>query len=198
MPMRVALTAALAVLIVGSTATTAPAKPRHRWTHVARPPAPIPMPAQIHEPCPGGVDELTSCYIGPDEADVFGRTFDRGVIFLAVPGRFARLHELGHAFDATMMDPSERSAYARLRGMGDLLWTWSEETDDGVLVQAMGTPAEDFADAYANCRMGHTPWGYWEAGYGYYPTPREHWRVCRLLARAGRDTGVAVAASGDR
>jgi hypothetical protein len=71
--------------------------------------------------------------------------------------------------------------------MGDLGWIWTDDFGDGMIVQGQARPTEEFADAYANCRMQHTRYGLWEAGYGHYPDPREHWRVCRFIVRAARD-----------
>lgn len=154
------------------------------------------MPQVIYEPCPGH-EEATGCYIGLGDADQLGRAYPNGAIFVQARFRFAKLHELGHAFDETMMDAAEREAFTRLRHTRDLLWTWSDTIGDAV-VQGVGTPAEDFADAYAACRMQRTPWGVWETGYGYYPTPREHHRICRLLTQAAKDPGSPVAVDGSR
>lgn len=156
------------------------------------------MPEVFHQGCPGQENEVAGCYFGLGDADSTGRVYSRGAVFVISKSRFAKLHELGHAFDETMMDAGERQEYARLRHKGDLLWTWSDVVANGALVQAIGTPAEDFADAYAACRMRRTPWGLWESGYGYYPTPRQHHRICRAITRAAEDPGQPVSPDGDR
>lgn len=194
---RIGLVIALAVCLLAPMTAAAAAKER-RYREVARPVLPVPMPAVVREECPGLEGQVSGCYIGRDEADIKERVWANGAVFVAPHrGLFVKLHEIGHAFDATMMDASEREAYTKLRHQRDLLWTWAEGIGD-TLVAGMGTPEEEFADAYAACRMGRTPYGMWEAGYGYYPTPREHFRVCRLIARAGRDVGQPVAADGSR
>jgi hypothetical protein len=38
----------------------------------------------------------------------------------------------------------------------------------------------------------------WETGYGYYPTQRQHLRVCRMIARAMKDPGTPLATDGYR
>jgi hypothetical protein len=164
----------------------------------APPPLPRPMPEVVRAPCPG-LDDAAGCHIGAGQADPAGRTYERGAVFVAVPGRFARLHELGHAFDATMMDAGERERFSRILRLRDLLWTWSYE-EGGALIQDPGTLAEKFADAYAACRLGlrvgsGRPW---ETGYGYYPTARQHRRACALVSAAARDLGAPVAPDGSR
>ena len=193
--MRYLLATIAAALLLAAPTNASAAKPTRPWSQITRPPLPNPMPDIARGDCPGNPD-AAGCYFAPGDGDVFGRVFERGAVY--AHSRYAKFHELGHAFDATMMDADERTEYARLRGMDGLLWTWSDAIEDGMLVQAAGTPAEDFADAWASCRLRRTRYGLWEVGYGYYPTPREHHRVCRLIARAGQDAGARVSADGDR
>jgi hypothetical protein len=192
--MRTVLLVTLAMGVLGVSASDASARQR-----IAQPPLPDPMPEMLIGECPGSGDEASGCYIGIGEADANGVVYAHGATFTVDRTRFTRLHELGHAYDATMMDAGERNRFARLMGMNDLLWTWADDVD-GVLIQAPGTPAEKFADAYAACRMGlivgsgHT----WWTGYGYFPTARQHRRICGLITRAGRDLGTPVSADGSR
>jgi hypothetical protein len=184
------------LLVLAALLLVLPASAQARQ-HIARPPLPQPMPQIITSECPGDAD-AGGCYIGAGEADINGRAYAHGAAYTVDGNRFAVLHELGHAYDATMMDAGERNRFARLAGMNDLLWTWSDDVN-GALVQGSGTPAERFADAYAACRMalvvgsGHT----WWTSYGYLPTARQHRRICKTIARAGRDLGTPVV-NGDR
>lgn len=149
-------------------------------------PLPQPMPRIVEGECPG-LDDAAGCYLGD-------------VIYVGdIRDRFAKLHELGHAFDEAMLDPGERNRIARLMHKANLLWTWTDVDSEGRYVQGWGTPAEEFADAYANCRMRHMPGAtVMQAGYDYYPTRRQHRLLCGVIARAGQDVGVPVSADGNR
>jgi hypothetical protein len=188
-----------AVICLGAAVLlAAPAHADAALKRPARPPLPDPMPQMTIGECPGE-GEAAGCYIGIGEADINGNVYAHGATFTVDRSRFARLHELGHAYDATMMDAGERNRFASLMDMSDLLWTWSDDID-GAIVQSPGTPAEKFADAYAACRMGlvvgsgHT----WWTGYGYFPTARQHRRICGVITRAGRDAGTPASPDGDR
>src|SRR4051812_5392944 len=187
------------LLVICALGLLLPASANAAVKRPARPPLPNPMPTVTIGECPGREGEAAGCYIGIGEADMNGNVYAHGATFTVDRTRFARLHELGHAYDATMMDASERNRFASLMDMSDLLWTWSDDLD-GAIVQSPGTPAEKFADAYAACRMGlivgsgHT----WWTGYGYFPTARQHRRICGLITRAGRDLGTPVSADGSR
>ena len=157
------------------------------------------MPEMIRGKCPG-LPSAAGCFIAAGQADVHGRVYEAGAVFAVSARRFPRLHELGHAFDTTMLDAGEREAFSGILHLRDLLWTWSYEDALGRLIQDPRTLAEAFADAYANCRL-HRKVGsgeIWEAGSDYYPTRRMHARVCRLIVAAGRDTGASVAIDGSR
>jgi hypothetical protein len=164
-----------------------PAAARSR--RVAVPPLPNPMPMIVKAACPGFPD-ATECVFQPGTADQLGADYPRGAVFTE-GYRFATDHGLGHIYDATRMDDSERHAFAHILERPGELWSSTYTDDDGRLVQWPGSLAEVFADAYANCRLRHVvaPGHAWEAGYDYYPTPRENRRVCGLIKRAGTDPG---------
>lgn len=160
-------------------------------------PLPQPMPDVIRAPCPG-LEDVGGCHIGAGQADLAGRVYPRGAVFFTA-GRFARWHELGHAFDDTLMDSAEREAFTRIMRTRYLLWSWSYE-DGGALIQDPRTPAESFADAYAACALGRQvgEGELWEAGYNYYPSRRQHRLVCALIESAATDAGEPVALDGSR
>jgi hypothetical protein len=174
--------------------THAQAAPR-----VSRPRLPDPMPQIIAGACPGLEDEAVGCHIGIGIADVYGHEYAHGAVF--VDGyRFTTYHELGHAFNDTMMDAGERNRFASLLDRPDEAWSATYIDEQGRLIQDPRSLDEVFADAYANCRMGRVVASghVWEAGYDYYPTAREHRLACRMLARAGRSEGTPVAVDGWR
>lgn len=155
----------------------------------ARPPLPNPMPQIVTGGCPGAEDEVSECYIPPGVADNTGTVWARGAVFSYDHDSFTIMHGLGHAYDRTMMDDGERHAFERAIGRLDEEWSFTFTTTTGVLLQSPASLAEAFADAYANCRLGHVvaPGHAWEAGYDYYPTGREHLRACGVITRAGAD-----------
>jgi hypothetical protein len=160
--------------------------PAHAAIRPERPPLPRSMPKIVYGHCPG-LETAGGCYLG------------NTIYVLDRHSRFSIYHELGHAFDEQMMDAGERNRFAHLVGMADLKWTWADDMD-GALVQAPGTPAERFADAYAACRMGLIAGAghIWKSGYGYYPRARQHRLICGVIARAGGSLGSSVSANGDR
>lgn len=173
------------------------ATPAQARTRVAKPPRPIPMPAITKAPCPGFGDEAAGCFYGAGDADAAGRSYPRGEIFTD-GDHFTTLHELGHAFDETMMDDNERHAFAHLLIRPDEYWTASYTDEAGRFIQSPTSLAETFADAYANCRLGRSPQvgKAWEASGNYYPTLKDHRRICGLIARAGRDLGQPAGPDG--
>lgn len=179
------------------------ARTSERWSQphrrVAMPPLPIPMPQIINAPCPGLEGEVAGCEIGVGEADQHGTVYPTGAVF-TTGDRFTTAHELGHAFDETLMDAAERERFSEMVWREDEVWSDTYTTDAGALVQSPDSLAEVFADAYANCRLNHVvgPGHLWEAGYDYYPTPRQHRRVCRAMVRWGRDAGQRMSANGVR
>jgi hypothetical protein len=168
---------------------------------VARPRLPNPMPQIIRGPCPGMGDEAEGCFVAAGEADYTGTPWPRGAVF--TDGyRFTTAHELGHAFDATMMDAGERERFVRLTGMfaDDEYWASTYIDDEGRLLDVGESPAEVFADAYASCRIGQiiASGHEWTTSTGYQPTAHVEREVCGMIMRAGRDRGTPVDADGYR
>lgn len=136
----------------------------------------MPFPPRFaihHEPCPDYLPEISSC------ADQ-----ETAEIWLAPDAsRFERWHELGHLFDAQVLDERARSWFTPLLGFpADAPWF---EDYGNEFARAM--PGERFADAYAACALDLRPGGRlrgrlrvadWETAYGYQPTTRAHHRIC--------------------
>lgn len=144
------------------------------------------MPEIVRGDCPGL--DAAGCFIAADHADATGITHQRATVYTD-GDRFTTLHEIGHAFDAAMMDDGERAAFEHALGWLDVVWISTYTDESGLLIARPDSISEEFADAYANCRLGHivAPGHAWEVGYNYYPTAREHRRVCGIIARAGFD-----------
>jgi hypothetical protein len=193
--MRCASYAAAAAAVASLFLIVAPAAARPG--RVARPALPAPMPQLVIGECPGLPD--AGCYIGIGEGDVNGDLWPRGAVFTS-GDRFQTAHELGHAFDETMVDTGERNRFATLLGKKTAAWSASYTDPSSRLIQTPGSLSELFADAYANCFLGHVvaPDHVWEAGYGYYPTARAHRLICGMIKRAGADKGAPVDADGWR
>jgi hypothetical protein len=179
-----------------------PAEAHPAWTYkVARPPPPNPMPQIVRGACPGMGDDAEGCFVAAGEADYTGTPWPTGAVF--TDGyRFTRAHELGHAFDATMMDAGERERFVRLAGLfaDDELWASTYVDEQGRLLDVGESPAEVFADAYASCRIGQiiAPGHQWETSTGYQPTAHVERVICGMITRAGRDRGTPVDADGYR
>jgi len=164
---------------------------------VARPPLPVPMPQIVIDECPGLPDR--GCYIGVGEQDVNGDVWPRGAVFTS-GDKFEVSHELGHAFDDSLMDVGERNRFATLLGDPGQPWSESYTDPEGRLIQSPGSLAELFADAYASCRLGYEiePGRVWVIGYGYHPSGRMHRLICKMIRRAAIDVGTPVAPGGWR
>lgn len=190
--LRTALILTAACLLIAPTAASA--------SPVAKPPLPQPMPEIIIGDCPGMEGEVSGCFFGAGEADLHGRAYPTGGVYSIKNDRFTLLHEIGRAFDATMMDQGERNRFAHLLDRDDEIWSSTYTDEIGRVIEDPRSLAGVFGNAYANCRMrhivaaGHT----WEAGYDYYPTASQHRQICSLIKRAGEDAGARVAADGWR
>lgn len=171
----------LPLIVVAGVALLAGAAPSFAVQRPVKPRLP-PMPTILEQNCPGDPD-VAGCY--DDDADVL-YIADRSY-------RFGLLHELGHVFDAKLLDAGERQRFAQLMHKPDDRWEtyWSPEGRPGDAEAWPSSLNEVFGDAYATCRLqyvresGH----YWEAGYNYYPTAAQHRRVCRFIADAAIDAG---------
>jgi len=143
-----------------------------------RVPLPSPMPPVVYAPC-------------PDDPTVEGCTYWVApfTIYLSNHRRFIREHELGHAFDQTMMSDGERNRFRTLTHQRTAPWWKLEEGE-----YSRASVGEQFADAYANCAIGNgsrrLPSGMisdrWETSTSYSPSPRTHRRVCAFIRRAAR------------
>lgn len=131
------------------------AQPYQRWADQS----PMPTP-------PGRIPVVTaSC---PGYEAVQGCTDDT-TIWLAMRWRrerFVFFHELGHVFDARVMDTGARLTWSRIRRVTGPWLEWGEE---------------GFADDYSRCsdRIGATMWG------TLIPAPslRRLKRVCSMIRR---------------
>ena len=104
------------------------------------------------------------------------------VIHLGSEGRdsVTLLHELGHVFDAYVLDDAGRAQFESVAGLSG---PWENDAQ-------ANPPIEQFAEAYALCarypvlrrsRMGM---------YDYLATPRRHARVCAAIRAAAARSGV--------
>lgn len=86
----------------------------------------------------------TACPGYPNAAGCFDR--DTDTIYVAQRGDNSTLwHELGHVFDRDLLTDSDRRWIARMVGMPRRAWFAAEGRE---------SPAERFADVYAECKMG--------------------------------------------
>jgi len=98
-----------------------------------------------------------------------------GIVYrIAGSGAFARSHEIGHVFDEqALTDPMRAWLTPQLGFAAGSDWDGAEG------------PAERFADAYASCDLGHSPFGRrgrWVDAYGYMPrSARALRRVCDAI-----------------
>lgn len=193
-------TVSLLALAVALLAPASAHATHHRAQHprtykVVRPPLPNPMPQIVRGACPGMGDDAEGCFVPAGEADYIGTPWPTGAVF--TDGyRFTRAHELGHAFDATMMDAGERERFVRLTQMfaDDELWNSTYTDEAGRLLDVGDSPAEVFADAYASCLIGQiiAPGHSWTTSTGYQPSGHVEREICGMISRAGRDAGTPV------
>ena len=131
-------------------------------------------------PTPPGIVNvfLSSCPVGPSWASacVFP---DQREIHLGVDGRDegTLLHELGHLFDAQLLDTAERKRMQTLLGRKGA-WRGASANDP---------PHEQFAEAYAMCGEYGALLRRARVGmYGYIADPRHHTKICTAIRRAAR------------
>ena len=171
------LLAALLTLVV---AVASPAAIR------ARVPLPPRLPTVIYAPCPDNQDAAgcAAVEITPDGHGGFVCADADGCIWLADRGdRFARAHELGHIFDAQVLDDRDRARFTRLLGFRRGR-PWFSDDD-------RASPGEVFADLYAECRLNITPWGHRRKGgvivgatpisYDSTPSPARYRAMCAAI-----------------
>jgi len=116
----------------------------------------------IHAPCPGDttMDPAwgSACAVAPT------------TIYVAGPLPHATyLHELGHLIDYNFLSDKDRGTFLAITH--DRRW-W---------MTAPNSPRERFAEAFAQCALNPRRLVSRTFGYGYYPSLREHRKVCRWL-----------------
>lgn len=150
-----------------------------------------------HAPTPAGEQgvENTGCPAVPGAGGCTGSLPCLECIYVQHgAGRFTFAHELGHRFDALLMNPGSRNRFRTLTGHRNMPWLCDELSGETCLGRP--TAGELFADAYAACLLGWRVEGrrlrnggilsHWETGYGYFPSPRQHRRVCAMIRKVGR------------
>jgi hypothetical protein len=142
----------------------------HRWLAESRMPLPRGTLTLVTARCPwrrsfsGCVNSRTprTLYVRPNALN------PRGVLY----------HELGHAFDFTVLWPGDRRAFKRLLRLS------------GGWFSGHGPPSELFAEAYALCarfggrRVAASQLLWTHSLYGYRPSRRQHRLACRLIEHA--------------
>lgn len=130
---------------------------------------------------------------GSHEIDLPG-CCTQGWTHLAIHGLL--LHELGHIFDRTNMDPALRAEFRALAGFPAGWNWWAPYPTVRWVVSATYIvklpPGEAFAEEYAACSLGLSQLGYQAAGYnsyGWVPPegdPGADAAICGLIERAAR------------
>jgi hypothetical protein len=93
--------------------------------------------------------------------------------------RAVLLHELGHVYDLTVLNDSDRADFRKIFHIPASRAWWSGKIP----------PAEWFAEGYSWCaRYKRIVSVRRYAIYHYDPTPTEHSRLCALIKRAARDS----------
>jgi hypothetical protein len=146
-------------------------------------PLPPTMPTIVAQDCPG--TSHAGC------ADL-----DHMIAYVtAARPRFAVNHEIGHFADAETMDPGEQNRWMTLVHAPQRAWWASSALPDGTTVISRGAPGEQFADAYATCRLDMMPegtrrrdgtvTGSWASSTTYTPrTNANQRRNCAFIRRA--------------
>ena len=158
------------------------AQPYQRWTEASYVPTPNVRIVVLHRECPGHplahacvFDTLRPrvIYINPDRPKP------------AWQRPYLIMHEVGHYFDFEEMTEHFRDRFKHILGLRHPWWRLSppqREVEPGP--NTWGPPAEEFAEAYAECavRGPEIPRRPRHAiVYRYRPTPAQHRRVCRLI-----------------
>jgi hypothetical protein len=138
------------------------------------------VPVVIHEntPCPYYAQPVACSYQDSDD-----------IYLPAGSTRSDREHEIGHQFDRQVLTDENRAWFTRQLGFAPGSWDRGTGDDCGNC-----GPSEVFADAYAKCATG---WkvarrnrqgmliGRQEVAYGYFPTVKQHRRICNGIAVIG-------------
>ena len=141
------------------------------WADAARMPTPTGVVELVLAPCPVPISDGCIMHGAPPTIFLGPTVRDRPIL----------LHELGHAFDAQRMTPSDRVAFEAIFADGR---AWRSPPN---------SPHERFAEAYSLCARHPRIRRTYTAGYGYRATPGQHRRVCALIERVGSAATSAVA-----
>jgi hypothetical protein len=176
--------AAICAVIAGlflcaAQAAAAMPDPWQQWANNALVPTVADRVALSTDPCPSygySSDGTTACF-DPNGA--------QPTIHLAGPHTYDRtqfFHELGHAFDASVMTGASRAGFVKIMRYRTSSWTATSPGSDE-------SAEERFASAYSLCarrsRVSRDSSLYGPGhGYGYQPTASQHRRVCALVRRA--------------
>ena len=167
---RLTLALALAVLLPSTASAAVPAPPQ--------------APTIVRAPCPGtsGEKVLGCAYVDRDaiERGLYGDECrdPNGCVYAR--DRATRTHELGHVFDAQVIQPRPGRVRRFTRLLGFAASTpWYAEN-------RYRSPAERFADAYTLCarplpRANQSI----DTGYGWNPSRARLARVCRAIRALG-------------
>lgn len=136
-------------------------------------------------PLPRG--SITVIHADCPDVDALGCLWDETTIYVSIPDRYVLEHERAHIFDLRNLDDGERNAISRKLHKMHMPWCDLEAYEaQPESTPENSPPCEDFADAYANCRLRTMPFTEQWVGsfYGYDPSPRQHRRMCALIRRA--------------
>jgi hypothetical protein len=135
-----------------------------RWVDRAGVPTPPGIVGLVLSSCPTGGEP--GCIVHGAQPTIY--------LGSEVQDKATLLHEIGHAFDATVLTDAYRAAFSAIAG------------DRRAWRSPPNSPHEQFAEAYALCATRKTLRRTYTAAYAYRVTPRQHRRVCSLIRRAAR------------
>jgi hypothetical protein len=135
-----------------------------RWVDRAGVPTPPGAVNLVLSACPTGVEP--GCIVHGLRPTIYlGRE---------VQDQETLLHEVGHAFDATVMGDADRAAFSAIFG------------DRRAWRSPPNSPHEQFAEAYTLCALKPKLKRTYTAAYAYRVTPKQHRQVCKVIRRAPR------------
>jgi hypothetical protein len=143
------------------------AQPYQTWANQSAVPTPPGTVTVDLAPCPGGSAEVAGCAYAAQRE-----------IYLGAEGRFKDrfLHELGHIYDATVMNNPLRTQFETMtRRPRTLAWATTASANP---------PSEQFAEAYSMCARHRALREMAYGMYAYSPTPALHKRVCSIIRQA--------------
>ncbi len=181
-----ALLALLASLVLAATAHGATVivepsgshLPYQRWVDEAKVPTPD-LSITVIEGAPG--QPGWACTTGYDYSDPMACAVPSERTIYVDPEGFDRWsfeHEIGHLFDAYVLNEAERERFSQLARI-PLPWWYAPEAWHQ-------SPAEYFAENYAACavRGDRIPFSIIERPNETSIQPRQHFQICTLIERA--------------